>query len=180
MPNTTQKSKALYHDIDLKKNKIENVKLHPLTTAERNTLASSLNSNDVGMMAYDITLKLLYSWDGNQWAPVGLDSSNMTKLTEAYNNIINEINVSTSPTQTAITLVTESGDLITTTFNSSYIHEQTVAANQWIINHNLNKYPSVTIVNNLNVEVVGDITYTNTNQVVLSFSNSFTGKAFFT
>lgn len=180
MPTSAQRSKVLYHDIDLKKNKIENARLQPVTTAERTAMTSSLNSNDIGLLVYDTTLKLLFDWDGNQWKSVGLDAANTTKLTEAYNNIIRSVGVTTTPVDQTITLTTESGSTITTTFNTSYIHTQTIAANQWIVNHNLNKYPKVTIVNDINVEVIGDIVYTNTNQVIISFSIPFVGKAFFT
>lgn len=172
--------KALYHDIDLKKNKILNARMFPLTTTERNALTSSLNSNDIGYLVYDTTLKLLYSWDGNQWVSVGLNSVNTTKLNEAYDNTVRSIGVTNSPTDTTITLTTEDNTQITTSFATSYIHEQTVGANQWIVNHNLNKYPKVTIVNDINVEVIGDIVYTNTNQVIISFSIPFVGKAYFT
>ena len=172
--------KALYHDIDLKKNKIENVKLHPVTTTERNTMTSSLNSNDIGLTVYDITEKLLYGWDGNQWVAISLNSENTTKLNEAYDGIIEEITTTNTPVSRTITLVTNNNQLISVTFNESYIHDQVIPANQWIVNHNLNKYPKVTIVNDINVEVVGDIVYTNTNQVIISFSNPFYGKAYFT
>ena len=172
--------KALYHDIDLKKNKIKNVKLHPVTTTERNAMASTLNSNDIGMTVYDTLLKLLYSWDGNQWVSVSLDTVNSSKLTEAYNKMIQGITVTNTPTERTITLTTEDNSTISYTFNDAYVHTQTIPATQWIVNHNLNKYPSVTIVNEINVEVIGDIVYTNTNQVIISFSNAFYGKAFFT
>lgn len=173
-------NKALYHDIDLKKNKIQNAKLHPLTTAERNALTSSLNSGDIGMMVYDTSLKLLYGWDGNQWVPVGLTADQLVTLTEAYEGLVRSLNVTGTETTKTILLTTEDGAVISGTFNDAYIHTQTILSNQWIVNHNLNKYPSVTVVNNSNIEVVGEVNYTSTNQVILTFSQSFTGKAFFT
>lgn len=172
--------KALYYDIDLKKNEIKNVRLHPMTTTERNTMTSSLNSNDIGLTVYDTTQKLLYGWDGNQWVSISLDAISSSKLNEAYNGLIEDINVTNTETTRTITLVANNGELISATFNESYIHEQTIPANQWIVNHNLNRYPKVTVVNDINVEVIGDLVYTNTNQVIISFSNPFYGKAYFT
>lgn len=173
-------SKAFYYDIDLKKNKVLNAKLHPLSTAERTALVSTLNSNDIGMMVYDTNQKLLYSWDGNQWASVSLTADQLQTLTESYNGLVRSVGVTSTETTKTILLTTEDGTVISGTFNDSYIHTQTIQANQWIVNHNLNKYPAVTVVNNINVEVVGEIVYTSTNQVILTFSQSFTGKAFFT
>lgn len=173
-------AKALYYDIDLKKNEIQNVKLHPMTTTERNAMASSLNSNDVGMTVYDTVEKVLYGWDGNQWSAISLDAINTNKLTEAYNGLIDYIETTSTETTRTLTLVTQNNELISVTFNESYIHEQTIPANQWIVNHNLNRYPKVTVVNDINVEVIGDLVYTNTNQVIISFSNPFYGKAYFT
>jgi hypothetical protein len=172
--------KALYYDIDLKKNEIKNVRLHPMTTTERNAMTSSLNSNDAGLIVYDATEKLFYGWDGNQWVSISLNAINSSKLNEAYDGLIEDINVTNTETTRTITLVANDGENISTTFNESYIHEQLIPANQWIVNHNLNRYPKVTIVNDINVEVIADIVYTNTNQVIISFSNPFYGKAYFT
>lgn len=47
---------------------------------------------------------------------------------------------------------------------------------EWEINHNLNKYPSVTIINNDNQVVIGDVMYIDKNNLTVSFSAEFTGK----
>lgn len=47
---------------------------------------------------------------------------------------------------------------------------------EWEINHNLNKYPSVTITNNYNQVVIGDVKYINKNKLTVSFSAEFSGK----
>ena len=46
----------------------------------------------------------------------------------------------------------------------------------WEINHNLNKYPSVTVINNDNQVVIGDVQYIDKNNLTVSFSAEFTGK----
>ena len=75
----------IYVDYDFNKNSILNAKLQPVTTAERNALASGYNSNDAGIIVYDTTLKLVYSWDGNQWDQVSLSDSQLAQIAEAFN-----------------------------------------------------------------------------------------------
>ena len=61
--------------------------------------------------------------------------------------------------------------------DKNYVHNQTTASNTWVIEHNLNKYPSVSIMNSANEEVVGEVTYDNTNQVTIKFAGEFKGSA---
>ena len=62
--------------------------------------------------------------------------------------------------------------------DKSFIFTQGSASNTWTINHNLEKYPSVTVVDSANNVVIGDITYSNTNSLTVSFSSTFSGKAY--
>lgn len=62
--------------------------------------------------------------------------------------------------------------------NPTFIWTQKTASSTWVITHNLNSYPSVTSVDDLNVQIVGDLSYTNLNQVILNFSSPVTGKAY--
>lgn len=62
--------------------------------------------------------------------------------------------------------------------NYTFVHTQGVAQQEWTINHNLGKYPSVTIVNSVEQVVYGDIEYINTNTLKLSFTAGFSGKAY--
>ena len=43
----------------------------------------------------------------------------------------------------------------------SFVHEQTNPSNTWVVNHNLGKKPSVTIVTTTDTTVIGEITYNN-------------------
>jgi hypothetical protein len=60
----------------------------------------------------------------------------------------------------------------------TYTHIQSVPSTTWTINHNLNKKPSVTIVDSAETVVRGSVVYTDTNTLVLSFSAGFAGKAY--
>ena len=61
---------------------------------------------------------------------------------------------------------------------STYIHTQAVASAEWTIQHDLDKYPSVTVVDSGGSVVIGDCQYTSRNTVVLRFNGAFGGKAY--
>ena len=55
---------------------------------------------------------------------------------------------------------------------------QGVPATTWDIQHNLGKFPSVSVINNNNIVINGEVTYIDNNNVQLNFSAGFTGKAY--
>lgn len=59
----------------------------------------------------------------------------------------------------------------------NYLHTQSVASDEWTINHNLGKYPSVTVIDSAGDEVVGEIEYIDTNNLKIKFAGGFSGKA---
>lgn len=62
--------------------------------------------------------------------------------------------------------------------DKTFTFAQSTAANTWYINHGLNKFPSVTIVDSGNNVVLGVIEYTDTNNCVCRFNAPFSGKAY--
>ena len=48
----------------------------------------------------------------------------------------------------------------------------------WEITHDLDKYPSVTVVDSAGSVVMGDITYTSKSALTVTFSAAFSGKAY--
>jgi len=48
----------------------------------------------------------------------------------------------------------------------------------WNIQHNLNKFPSITVIDTLDTVVIGQYNYTDNNNVTLTFSAGFAGKAY--
>jgi hypothetical protein len=167
-----------YHDVDLVKNSLLDAKIFPLTTSQRVALVSSYNINDKGIICFDTTEANLYAWDGNDWKFIGVNNTDYADWTEAYNQIIRALSVTTNETQKVITLTREDGTTLSATWEHAYIYNQGVPATLWTINHSLNKYPSVTVVDSANTEVVGDIQYTNTNTLTVTFSSAFSGKAY--
>jgi hypothetical protein len=59
-----------------------------------------------------------------------------------------------------------------------YIYEQAIPSDTWVVNHNLNTYPSITIVDSGGNTVVGSENYIDKNTVEIKFSAAFTGKAY--
>lgn len=49
-------------------------------------------------------------------------------------------------------------------------------SNEVNVNHNLNKYPAVSVIDSAGDEVIGEVYYLNTTQLVVSFANPFSGK----
>ena len=60
----------------------------------------------------------------------------------------------------------------------SYDHTQGSVSNTWVINHNLGFKPNVTVVDSAGTIYEGEITYTNTNSLTVSFSTAFSGMAY--
>ena len=65
--------------------------------------------------------------------------------------------------------------------DANFLYTLDGSASVYVINHNLNKYPSVTIfdTNNANAQVETQITFNSLNQATLTFSLPFTGEASF-
>jgi hypothetical protein len=62
--------------------------------------------------------------------------------------------------------------------DKSYIFTQAVPSTTWTIQHNLEKFPSITVIDSGNTVVIGQYTYINNNNVTLTFSAAFAGKAY--
>jgi hypothetical protein len=58
------------------------------------------------------------------------------------------------------------------------VFTQGVPATVWNIQHNLGKFPSVSVVNNNSVVLFTEVTYIDNNNVQLNFSAGFSGKAY--
>ena len=60
----------------------------------------------------------------------------------------------------------------------TFIFNQGVAATTWNVNHNLGKFPSVTVIDTANTVVNGEYEYIDSNNITLKFSAAFAGKAY--
>lgn len=58
-----------------------------------------------------------------------------------------------------------------------YVHTQSVPADRWTVVHNLNRIPSVVVVDDTGTVVVGDVTHVDMNTLIIDFTVKFSGKA---
>ena len=63
-------------------------------------------------------------------------------------------------------------------FDSHYEFVQGVPATTWDITHNLDKFPSISVVDTADTTVIGSYDYVTKNRVILNFSDAFAGRAF--
>lgn len=61
---------------------------------------------------------------------------------------------------------------------TTYMHDQGVPSVTWTIQHNLDKRPSVTVVDTGGTVVIGEVEYLDSNNVVVTFNASFSGEAY--
>lgn len=61
---------------------------------------------------------------------------------------------------------------------STYTHDQGVPSATWTVVHNLEKFPSATVVDTGDTVVVGEVTYVNNNEIEILFQSAFSGKAY--
>jgi hypothetical protein len=62
--------------------------------------------------------------------------------------------------------------------DKTYVFVQPSPSTLWTITHNLNKFPSVSVVNINNITMYGDVTYLTENTLQIEFSAGFSGKAY--
>ena len=92
------------------------------------------------------------------------DSVNITSSTTA------SVNVKSTSNVTSVS-VSRGGD-------AAFSFLQDSPSNTWTINHNLNKHPSVTVVDSGQNVVYGEVQYTDTNNLTVSFNATFSGNAY--
>tara|TARA_R110000796_G_C14246568_1_gene397980 strand:- start:62 stop:385 length:324 start_codon:yes stop_codon:yes gene_type:complete len=62
--------------------------------------------------------------------------------------------------------------------DANYVHSQEMVSDTWTVNHNLNKYPSVTIVDSGDNVLYTEIEYIDVNTLEVRFEASTSGKAY--
>jgi hypothetical protein len=62
--------------------------------------------------------------------------------------------------------------------DKNFVYTQSVPSTLWTITHNLEKFPSVSVVNINNVTMYGNVIYLNENELQIEFSAGFSGKAY--
>jgi hypothetical protein len=62
--------------------------------------------------------------------------------------------------------------------DKTFVFTQDTPANPWIINHNLNKFPSATMVLSTGQVGIADVVYIDENNLTITFSGDESGKAY--
>lgn len=62
--------------------------------------------------------------------------------------------------------------------DKNYVYTQATAASVWEVQHDLDKFPSVSIVSDDNVQVYGNVEYIDDNNLIITFTAPFSGKAY--
>lgn len=60
----------------------------------------------------------------------------------------------------------------------AYTHTQGVASTTWVINHGLGFFPNLTTIDSAGTIYEGEIAYTNSDSLTVTFSSAFSGKAY--
>ena len=63
--------------------------------------------------------------------------------------------------------------------DKNFVYNQATSSDVWEITHNLDKYPAVTVVDSGGSVVIGEVVYINKNNVRITFTSAFSGKAYF-
>lgn len=91
-----------------------------------------------------------------------------------YNNLSNK------PSINGVTLVgNKTNEELGIICDKTFVYNQATSSDVWEIEHNLNKYPAVTVVDSGGSVVIGEIVYTDKNNVRITFTSAFSGKAYF-
>ena len=109
----------------------------------------------------------------------GLTASISVSSSSANITPHSNINGSLNPTEHLVGTLGVTGGSIPAEGDKHFVYQQNVPSNRWVITHNLNKYPAVSVVDSAGTVVIGDCEYINTNSVILTFSGEFSGKAYF-
>lgn len=92
------------------------------------------------------------------------------------------VNVDVSVAENKVTLTSPEaftgGFLAVSKTQGNYTHQQTLPADEWLISHNLGKYPVVVIADNEGFVQMGTIQYLSLNQVRVTFENEISGFAY--
>jgi len=62
--------------------------------------------------------------------------------------------------------------------DKNFVFTQAASSNTWTIQHNLTKFPSVTSVNINNFEMYGEVEFIDLNNLIITFTAAFSGRAF--
>lgn len=91
-----------------------------------------------------------------------------------YNDLANK------PSINGVTLVgNKTSEELNIVGDKTFVYNQATSVDVWEITHNLDKYPAVTVVDSGGSVVIGEVVYIDKNNVRITFTSAFSGKAYF-
>lgn len=172
---STPKKKIFYSDLSLAKNELLDARIENKTTVDR--LAMSLGAPHTGLAVWDIDLEGLYVWHYDHWVRVGATVQQINNWNEAYDDSVVDFTISQA-TDTVFTIHRRNSSNLSVTYHSGYVYTQSLPSDTWTITHNLNKNPSITVVDSAGGEVEGAVVINSLNQITITFCAAFSGKAY--
>ena len=175
-------------DFTVTEGKIANNSLSTIKFQERSVTGSKISSDaDLDGEVKANNLKLKGSSPATLTGPdsyalqlktnTTLDVLNTSGATKA--SIDQSGNLTLSGTVDGIDIATDVAANTAKLTDKNYIHTQGTSSTSWVVSHNLNKYPSTTVVDSAGTVVIGLVDYDSLNQVTLTFKATFSGKAYF-
>ena len=138
-----------------------------------------------------------FSSDGIQWQGSGggpggevtpdSETTFTNKTIDANDNYILNLrtnNFAEDTVRTSVRPVDEASDqkLVTekavAEATATYIFEQAVASNTWVVTHNLGKFPSVVIQDSAGTQFLAPVYYNSANQLTISMNGATTGRVY--
>lgn len=90
-----------------------------------------------------------------------------------YNDLSNK------PSINGVVLVgNKTGEELGIIYDKTFVYNQVTSSDVWEIEHNLDKYPSVMVVDSGETVVIGEIVYIDKNNIRITFTSAFSGKAY--
>ena len=149
-----------------------------ITTVIDNDLPSNsvvISNEDGKIDSSEISVQELNQLSGassNLQAQISNNKTNIQKIEEVIPEEADEDNKLADKSYVNNQIDVKIKNLETFTFT------QSTASNVWLINHNLDRCPSCTIIDSAGTEVVGDVIYVDKNNIEVRFSSNFKGIAY--
>jgi len=108
---------------------------------------------------------------------VQLNYATVEYVDDAFSSSASATNISFTPTS-EITSTNIQAAIEELRSRSRFVHTQASASTTWSITHNMRFFPNVSIVDSAESKVIGEVTYISENALTVTFSHSFSGKAY--
>lgn len=129
-------------------------------------------------LTYDSSTNTITTSDGHTVVITNIPTlTQIAHWDDAYNNTIISASISGNVTKT-LNLNQRDGGLVSVSYTDTYVYTQAAPSASWAIVHNMNKYPSVTIIDSGSNIVEGEVIYNSLNSLTVNFSGGFSGKAY--